>query len=155
MTIALGAGWKDHGSLAILDGIAVKSSEGYLGYSSGSTGVATVSGSGSTWDVINGHFGIGRGGSGTLSITNGGGASGPIYIGSDAGSKGTVTVDGAGSTFSCSSLLVGIEGSGIVSITHGGRVDSYGGVIASSPSATGTRSLPPASAQARLVRQSI
>lgn len=156
----------------------MRSSEAYLGYGSGSTGVAAVSGSGSTWNVTNGYFGIGdsgsgtllitnggtvyfgnRGnqcavgalsgakgavivdgpgstwnvgpssfafvggeGSGTLSITNGGSASGPIYIGSGIGSTGVVTVDGAGSTWNSFSLLVGDAGSGTLCVTNGGSV---------------------------------
>ncbi len=46
---ALGAGYQGVGSLTIQDGIAVTSTNGYLGYKSGSTGTATVSGVGSTW----------------------------------------------------------------------------------------------------------
>ena len=45
----LGAGWNGNGSLVIRQGIAVNSQYGYLGYNSGSTGVATVDGTGSTW----------------------------------------------------------------------------------------------------------
>ncbi len=190
MTATLGAGWKGQGSLAIQDGIAVKSSDSYLGWASGSTGAATVSGSGSTWDVHYGSFDIGHGGSGTLLIThggtvtfgyqgnqcrigalpgangavvvngvgsqfnvgpsafafvggggsgtlsiiNGGSASGPIYIGYDAGSKGVVTVDGPGSNWSSSSLLVGSQGSGTLSISGGGTVAATGVSVGNSPS---------------------
>ena len=189
----LGTGWTSQGSLAILDGITVRSSEAYLGYGSGSTGVAAVSGSGSTWNVTNGYFGIGdsgsgtllitnggtvyfgnRGnqcavgalsgakgavivdgpgstwnvgpssfafvggeGSGTLSITNGGSASGPIYIGSGIGSTGVVTVDGAGSTWNSFSLLVGDAGSGTLCVTNGGSASGPGGTIGNGLGSTG------------------
>ena len=99
---ALGAGWKDSGSLSIRDGVIVTSSNAFLGYGSGSTGVATVSGSGSTWNVRSGLFHVGNSGSGTLSITGGGRVgctSVESYIGNFAGSKGVVTVDGATSAW--------------------------------------------------------
>ena len=48
-TGALGAGYKGTGTLRIADGVAVTSSTGYLGYNSGSTGTATVTGTGSKW----------------------------------------------------------------------------------------------------------
>ncbi len=46
---ALGVGWKGNGSLSITNGVAVTSACGYIGFNSGSTGIATVSGSGSKW----------------------------------------------------------------------------------------------------------
>ena len=55
------------GSLTIRDGVHVTCTAGYLGYQTGSTGVATVAGSGSTW-TVNGPLAVGYLGSGTLSI---------------------------------------------------------------------------------------
>ena len=65
----LGAGLKGTGSLTIQGGVEVNSDYGYLGYSSGSTGVATVSGTSSTWNN-NENLYVGYRGSGTLSIRN-------------------------------------------------------------------------------------
>ena len=47
--VALGAGWRGSGSLTIRSGTTVNSQSGYIGYCSGSTGVATVTGTGSMW----------------------------------------------------------------------------------------------------------
>ena len=49
-----GAGYRGSGSLTINDGVTLESNMGYLGYHSGSSGTATVSGSGSTWTT--GYF---------------------------------------------------------------------------------------------------
>ena len=67
---SLGAGWEGAGSLTIQDGIKVSSTYGYLGYGNGSTGVATVSGTGSTW--TNQWLVVGNSGIATLTISNGG-----------------------------------------------------------------------------------
>ena len=50
------------------------SGTGYIGYSSGSVGVVSVDGFGSTWNNSNNLY-VGYSGSGTLSITNGGSVS--------------------------------------------------------------------------------
>ncbi len=124
----LGAGWCGTGSLTIQDGRAVTSSFGYLGYRSGSTGTATVDGTGSTWYTLpqTGIY-VGYSGSGTLNISNGGSVindyydSSPAnYIGYNSGSTGTVTVDGTGSTWSGSNLYVGYSGSGTLKVKNGG-----------------------------------
>jgi T5SS/PEP-CTERM-associated repeat protein len=124
----LGVGWRDKGSLTIQDGITVNSNGGYLGYQSGSTGVATVTGADSTWDTVD--LLIGQYGSGTLSIVDGGGVSvGAVgsAIAVWPGSTGVVAVDGAGSTWNSSGLDVGggyyySGGSATLSITGGGTV---------------------------------
>ncbi len=59
------------GSLTVTNGLAVESSEGYVGYYSGSVGVATVSGTGSTW-TNSGDLYVGSSGTGTLNIDDGG-----------------------------------------------------------------------------------
>ena len=46
----LSAGYKGAGALRIADGVQVTSASGYLGYNSGSTGIATVTGAGSLWN---------------------------------------------------------------------------------------------------------
>ena len=126
------------GTLNISGGAAV--SNGYLeyiGYYSGSTGVVTVDGAGSTW--TNSYRHAGNYGSGTLNITGGGTvASFAGYIGNNAnlfgvpgdnsGSAGVVTVDGTPSTWTnSSSLYVGLNSShGSLNISSGGTV-SVGG----------------------------
>ena len=67
----LGIGYTGHGSMVVKDGVIIKSKTGYIGYSSGSTGIVTVEGEGSTW-TNSGNLYVGNSGSGTLNITNGG-----------------------------------------------------------------------------------
>ena len=79
---------------------------GYLGYHAGSTGTATVDGTGSTW-TNSGYLYIGNSGNGTLNITNGGKVSNSYgYLGYNSGSTGTATVDGTGSTWTNSGISI-------------------------------------------------
>ena len=124
---SLGVGWKGTGSLTIQSGIAVNSVDGYVGYGTGSTGVATVAGAGSTWTNSN-SLEVGYFGTGTLSITSGGtvrNADG--FVGDFSGSRGSVTVDGTGSTWANSSDLHVDDGT--LSISNGGAVGSRYGYI--------------------------
>ena len=122
---ALGQGYQSAGSLTIQDGIAVRSKAGYLGYKSGSSGVATVSGTssagiGSYWFIEDVLF-VGYSGDGTLSITCGGSVSAVSVIGYASTSSGTVTVSGPASKY-MGDIVVGGSGSGSLSITNGGSV---------------------------------
>ena len=115
------------GVLNITNGGAVSSDWGYIGYSSGSTGVVTVDGTGSTWTNRLSLY-IGYKGSGVLNITGGGAVNNGwySYIGYSAGSTGEVTVDGAGSTWWTTGNypIVGYSGKGTLNITGGGAVSS-------------------------------
>ena len=96
--------------MTIGNGIVVTSFEGVLGYNSGSTGVGTVSGVGSTWTATTAGMLIGLFGAGTLTIANGGAvtsSSAGVAIGCYTGSAGTIVVDGAGSTLTTNDLGVG------------------------------------------------
>jgi T5SS/PEP-CTERM-associated repeat protein/autotransporter-associated beta strand protein len=103
---------------------------GYVGYSSGSVGVATVDGTGSTWAARS--IFVGNDGTGTLNITGGGtvtsASGGFVEIGRGSGAVGVVNVDGKGSTLSSSeaTIFVGASGSGTLNITRGGTVNSDG-----------------------------
>jgi fibronectin-binding autotransporter adhesin len=123
---ALGAGYRGNGSLAIRNGITVTSGGGYIGYGSGSTGTATVDGTGSTWTINDGYLHVGNSGNGTLSISGGGTVSNTryVYIGYNAGSTGVVTVDGTGSALTNSNydLHVGSSGNGTLNVTNGSVV---------------------------------
>ncbi len=117
------------GTLNITDGGGVSSSStGFIGNQSGSIGVATVDGAGSTWTNDNDFF-VGNSGSGTLNITDGGGVSSSRgYIGFRSGSTGVATVDGAGSTWTNDNdLYVGYAGSGALNISSGGMVSVANG----------------------------
>lgn len=137
---ALGAGYLGSGSLTIAGGVSVASNGGYLGYQSGSTGTATVTGTGSTWNGGNGNLSVGNSGTGSLSITNGAAVSNSTgYIGANSGATGSVTVDGAGSkwTNSGSGLHVGSSGTGSLSITNGAAVSSAAGYLGNASGSTG------------------
>ena len=139
--VLVGVGVNSNGTLNVTNGGGVLQTggDGVVGY--GATGTATVDGVGSTW-INSGatsaiQVGI-NGGSGALSITNGGSVSGTFgQIGYSG--DGEVTVDGAGSTWiSTSNLNVGAFGNGTLNITTGGGVSSATGVVGNGSGAVGT-----------------
>ena len=146
---AIGAGWTGAGTMTIRDGITVGSYGGYVGYNSGSTGVALVTGTGSAW-VVNPNYGslspliIGNSGSGTLSIMGGGSVTyvsgAHSSVGDSLGSTGVVNVDGPGSYFSLNTpyYCVGNGGRGTLSITNGGGVSGGPAYVGNSPGSTGS-----------------
>ncbi len=113
------AGWKGSGSLTIQNAAAIKSNEGYVGYNGGSTGIATVNGTGSKW--TSDYIEIGRYGSGTLNITNGGtAANNRVVIGLSRSSVGNVAVIGNGSKWVANDCDIGFTGTGTLNISDGG-----------------------------------
>ena len=130
MNADLGAGFSDIGSLTIQEGKKISDQRGLIGYESGSIGVVSVTGEGSTWTndmgIIVGFFGNGR-----LNITEGGTVNGSISIGNQPGSTGFVSVDGTGSSLtniysrlSVGSYDAGKYGYGTLQITGGGAVNT-------------------------------
>ena len=152
----LGVGYKGNASLTIQNGVEIESRNGYLGYTCGATGNATVSGGNSRWEHDDSFsFYVGKSGTGNLQVLNGGSVySGMSVVGKEAGSKGTVLVSGAGSFWSNSrggiivsghvvgdeeepatdialttgkgQLIVGDQGVGELYITNGGKVGVAG-----------------------------
>ena len=120
----LGVGRLGSGSLIIQNGITVNSLKGFLGYNSGSTGVATVDGVGSTW--TNGYdLYVGLSGSGTLNIVGGGTVSADrILINStsllaiDVGRGSSLDIIGCGGTT--------IDNDGVVRVIAGAGAISGG-----------------------------
>ena len=135
---SMGAGFSGVGTMSISDGIVVASTGGYIGYKSGSAGVVTVDGPGSTWEN-SGSLYVGSKGSGVLNITGGGAVSNNWgYIDSSSGVTGEATVDGIGSTWTNSSdFNVGSFGSGALNITGGGEVSNNNGYIGRRPGSSG------------------
>lgn len=136
---ALGAGYIGSGSLSIRDGVTVASGTGYLGYNTGSTGTATITGAGSTW-ANSGALYVGNAGTGMMNITNGGKTSnGAGYLGNNAASTGTATITGADSRWANNgTLYVGNYGTGTMNITNGGTVTNTSSYLAYNAGSKGT-----------------
>lgn len=96
-----------------------------IGAFEGSHGSITVSGAGSNLTSL-GNFDVGREGTGSLLIENGGAvmATQEMYVGNGATGVGEVTVQGVGSALNTQqSLTIGNSGSvGKVSVSDGGRL---------------------------------
>ena len=156
---ALGVGYEGSGSILIEGGRVVRSREAFLGYGEESIGTATVTGPGSHWIVSGdndrpgstgggtGDLYIGRNGSGTLLIENGGKVSNSnAYLGWEAAenyppwrSSGSVTVTGAGSQLeTLGEIFVGGHGAGQLNILDGGVVNAYQVILGSSDDGTGS-----------------
>jgi T5SS/PEP-CTERM-associated repeat protein len=121
----LGAGYKSSGTLGITEGVTIACPNGYLGYKSGSTGTATVSGTNSSWNCTSGLY-VGMYGTGTLRIQDSGHVNSySSYLGFNAASSGTVMVIGPGSQWkNTDTLLVGYAGAGTLDIRDGGAVSA-------------------------------
>ena len=115
---------EDRSGELLVDGASVlETYRVYLGDESGSIGIVTVTGTGSTW--ISDYLTVGNGGSGTLSITDDGVVCNSYcMIGSLSGSEGMVKVDGNGSTWNSGRLDIGGLSNGELHVTNGGTVSS-------------------------------
>ena len=100
------------GTLAVQNGAQIYSRSGTLGMYDGSSGTATVDGSGSSWTISGRTLTVGLNGDGTLSVTNGGAVSVLGYGGLTIGTNATGTVEiGNGSSIS-------VEGSTYLPTVH-------------------------------------
>ncbi len=126
----LGAGYKGRGSLTIADGVSISCGYGRLGYYSGATGVATITGTGSKW-TNSGDLDVGMNGSGTLNVADGGQVSNVNgYLGGSSGATCVATITGAGSQWANSgSLFIAYSGSSTLNVASGGQVSSGGGAL--------------------------
>lgn len=133
----LGAGYKGTGTLTVADGIVVRSLHGRLGYRAGSSGEATVVGSGSVWN--SGSITVGSEGDGKLNIFSGGTVTNSTSgdVGYSRSSTGEVRVAGPGSQWNSGLLHVGYSGSGTLSIQAGGTITSSHGQLAYNQGSTG------------------
>lgn len=137
------------GFLRIEDGGAATNDNGVVGNSASDRGEVTVSGhdgsgNASSW-TNNGDLVIGQDGTGMLSITNGGVvSSSSSYIGAGAGGQGDVTVSGRDINGNASiwtatgQLYIGGSGTGTLSISDGGVVNSSWAAIGDSSGGVGT-----------------
>ena len=148
MTGAFLVGHNDgaEGNVTISAGGLVTGLQGILGDLSGSVGTMTVTGAGSTWSATvnaavqySGDLNVGRHGTGSLSVLNGGSVIGNrLHIANEVGSAGNATVSGTGSNLTVSDRLsIGIEGDGVLTVANGGTVSADRIVIADDAGSSG------------------
>ena len=129
--------WSKSGELNIsLGGLVTTAGEVSIGEKS--EGTVNVGGAGSSWFVAKEEglrfFYVGQEGRGRLNITSGGYVdnSGELFysvLGDGTNSSGTVVVDGVGSLWNTALLRVGKGGTGSLTISNGGTVNTeIGGV---------------------------
>ena len=119
----LSIGFAGYGSLTITGG-RVYDANGFLGYSSGSTGHSEVSaGNWSNW----GDLYVGNSGNGSLTISGGIVDNWKGYLGTNSGSRGNATVQ-SGTWTNRSDLYIGNSGNGSLTIS-GGNVTSANSII--------------------------
>jgi T5SS/PEP-CTERM-associated repeat protein len=126
------------GTLTVNSG-TISSSAAYLGYNSGISGSATISGANSQW-TNSSYLYVGNSGSGTLNVTGGGSVSNYFgcCIGENSGATGVVTVDGAGSKWTVrNNLQVSSYGHGTLNVTNGGSVSNAYSYIGAYSNSTG------------------
>ncbi|WP_332119523.1 autotransporter domain-containing protein [Azorhizobium caulinodans] len=120
-------------TVTLSNGGQISGLQGTLGDLAGSSGTMAISGSGSKWSAVvdssvtySGYMNVGRVGTGSLSITDGGNVTGyRLYIGNEAGSVGTVTLSGSGSLIQMTSnLYVGSEGTGTLTLSDGAQISA-------------------------------
>jgi len=124
-------------TLEVIAGGYATNTRVYLGYDPGSSGVATVSGSG-TWTNST-ELDVGSFGTGTLIVTGGSILNGAGYIGRFAGSIGEATVSG-GTWSNGGSLVVGQDGTGTLNL-NGGLTSSAVSVLGFNVGGVGTATL--------------
>lgn len=123
-------------------GLVTGSSFASIGEVAGTITAATVSGTGSQWNLSNALY-VGDDAEGRLNITAGGKIQSLAgFVGLSDTAVGNVSVSGAGSQWNNStSLVIGFDGSGTLNVTGGGSVSSIDGVLGSSNGSNGTATL--------------
>ncbi|MCL2716929.1 MAG: autotransporter outer membrane beta-barrel domain-containing protein [Alphaproteobacteria bacterium] len=98
----------------------------------------------SPWNIGN-ALTVGGSGSGALAITSGGTVSSTSgRIGDQTGSNGSVSVTGPDANWTVSGsgdIVIGSSGTGVLTVTNGGTVVSYGALIGSQSGGSGTATL--------------
>lgn len=139
-SVDLTIGAAESGALRIDSRSKVTNAFGRIGRDAGSTGAATVTGAGSSWNNQAALY-VGDGGDGALTIEAGGLVTNSHagWIGYNAGSTGEATVSGVGSAWvSSNDTVVGDRGAGSLTVQEGGQVTTHAnGLIASQSGSTG------------------
>jgi T5SS/PEP-CTERM-associated repeat protein len=129
--LAVGIAAGDTGDLVLAGsgGATLQTHDTYIGEAAGSTGIVTVTGSQWQWNCGQ-ELEIGFGGTGTLTIENGGNVTGcTVGIATFSSSAGTLTVRGAGSSLTGSSTTLGSSGAATLLIEDGGNMTSTQTVV--------------------------
>ena len=104
-----------------LDNGALTTASVYLAPAAGSTGVAALSGSTSTWSTGTSSLYIGSAGTGTLTVDQGADlTTGQVTVGNIAGASGSLSLAANGSTWTAdaaNAVYVGSSGTGTVSVS--------------------------------------
>ena len=140
-SIYVGLDATDAATLEIRDGASVTAKRSYIGLAEGSTDSVLVTGAGSKLESPT-SLAVGYYGTGTLVVSDGGSVTtGEAEIGYQGAGYGVMTVTGSGSQFSSTTLHVGNETFGQLSIQNGGTVTVDGGagtvVVAANPATYG------------------
>ncbi|HEX2474771.1 MAG TPA: hypothetical protein VHK01_08500, partial [Lacipirellulaceae bacterium] len=136
-------GYSGTGTLNLTSGgDVINAATSYIGYNSGSVGIANLSNNAGTLSrfVQNGELFVGYSGTGSFNITDGGYAQNSnAYIGQNASGDGSVTVSGANSEWNnvMGALTVGNAGNGTLNVTAAGFVKNTAGMIADDAGSTG------------------
>ncbi|WP_417676804.1 autotransporter domain-containing protein [Roseibium sp.] len=135
-------GTRGSGTLNITNGGEAASSKNvYFGNYEGSSGTATISGSGSKLTSAL-AFDVGKAGTGTLNVTDGGAVDigGTFTVGRDSSGSGTVTISGNGSKLTATDkTYIARNGNGTLNITDGAEaVFTRGPYLSRAGDATGT-----------------
>ncbi len=137
------------GELFVLSGSTLTTNDdSHLGFNTGSTGSAAISGTGSQWNLGIGNLFVGSSGNGTLTISNGGTVnSGYGFVGYEAGSTGGVAGSGSRRDLGSGYLYLGeIADNGVLAISSGGTPTREQGVLtisSNTPHNGGTFSISP------------
>ncbi len=111
------------GSVTVDGGSQLSTNSATIGQQSSSTGLVTVTGTGSSWNTGY-EVSVGEYGSGTLTIADGGSVNGgALNIGLNSGSSGVVNITGSTSKLTGDSLDIGCDGRGTLSVSGGATVD--------------------------------
>ena len=145
---SLKVGDSGNGTLNVEAAGMVSNTAGYIGYHSGSTGEATVTGTSSLWNNT-GNLHVGVAGDGTLNVKAGGVVSNSTgRIGDQSGSTGKATVTGSSSQWNNSDrLVVGRSGDGTLIVEAEGVVSNNLGLIGRYSSSKGVVTVTGASSQ--------
>ena len=139
----------DNGNAAVISQSGAICGQLWLGNATTGVGSLDVAGGSLTYYGISDSVYIGKSGSGTVSVTNGGQVSSAAsynytYVGYNSGSTGSVTIDGANSAWTGpDAWFIGNFGSGSLAISNGGHLTSgstgggYSSSIGYSSGATG------------------